>query len=120
MKIINNPIDILLSVFEKEYPSEAKKINKIVFSKIDKGFGATLFNDDGSVDVFISPTLRRGKAITVEIAAELLAHELAHVIAGYEAEHGEVWEKHYDRLYELYGIEEKNIMEGLKENEKNN
>ena len=104
MKIINNPIDILFSVFEKEYPNEAKKINKIVFGKVDKGFGATIFNDDG-IDIVISPTLRKGKDITFTVATELLAHELAHVIAGYEAGHGELWEKHFERLFELYGIE---------------
>ena len=101
MKIINNPIDLLLSVFEKEYPNEAKKITKIVFGKVDKGFAATVWNDDG-INIVISPKIKRGKDITFTVATELLAHELAHVVAGYEAGHNDLWEKHFYRLYELY------------------
>ena len=104
MKILNNPIDILFSVFEKEYPNETKKINRIVFGKVDNGFGATIFNNAGA-DIVISPTLRNGEDIPLTVATELLAHELAHIIAGYEEGHGEVWGKHFERLFELYSIE---------------
>lgn len=111
MKIVNNPIDLLLSGFEKEYPDAAKKINKIAFGEVDEGFAMTVFDDDGGANIILSPTIKDGAEITFLIATELLAHELAHIIAGAEAEHGEVWEKHFDRLYELYMIEAVNALQ---------
>ena len=112
MKIINNPIDLLLAGFEKEYPDAAKKINRIAFGEVDNGFAMTTFDDDGRADITLSTTIRDGAEITFLVATELLAHELAHIIAGAEAEHGEEWEKHCDRLFELYMIEAENALQG--------
>lgn len=105
MRIINNPIDLLLSAFEKEYPEAARKIDVIAFGEVDEGFAETVFSDDGRADIILSAKVKNDAEITFSIATELLAHELAHVIAGAEAEHGEEWEKHFDRLFELVGIE---------------
>ena len=57
-------------------------------------------------------SLATGAEITFLIATELLAHELAHIIAGAEAGHGEEWEKHFDRLFELYMTEAENALQG--------
>ena len=111
MKIVNNPIDLLLSAFEKEYPDAAKKINIIAFGEVNEGFAVTVFSDDGRADIILSTEVENGAEITFSIATELLAHELAHVIAGAEAEHGEEWEKHFDRLFELFGIEVENALQ---------
>lgn len=111
MKIVNNPIDLLLSGFEKEYPEAAKKINRIAFGEVDNGFAMTTFDDDGRAEIILSPTIKDGAEITFLIATELLAHELAHIIAGADAEHGEEWEKHCDRLFELYMIEAENALQ---------
>lgn len=78
MKIRNNPIDILLSVFEKYFPKTAEKIHTIEFAVIDKGFACTDFADDGSISIYMSPTIKDNAPITFEVATELLAHELAH------------------------------------------
>lgn len=40
-----------------------------------------------------------------ETATELLAHELAHAVAGKEAEHNVVWEEQFDKLNEFYAEE---------------
>lgn len=101
MKIENNPIDRLLLIFEKEYPNQAKNISRLYFGKVDKGFACTLWNDDG-ISIVISPIIKKKKDITFVVATELLAHELAHVVAGYDAGHNEEWEKHFYRLFELY------------------
>lgn len=105
MKIKNNPIDILLAVFEKTFPKTAEKIKTIKFANIDEGFACTDFEDDGSISIYISPTIKDEQPITFEVATELLAHELAHAISGKDEEHNAVWEAQFDKLNELY-IEE--------------
>lgn len=102
MKIKNNPIDILLSIFEKTFPRTAEKIKTIEFAHIDEGFACTDFADDGSIRIYISPTIKDDEPITFEVATELLAHELAHAIAGKDEEHNAVWEAQFDKLNELY------------------
>lgn len=101
MKIKNNPIDILLYVFEQNYSDTAKKIKSIQFAYIEEGFAVTVFNDEG-IYIYISPVIKDEQPITFEVATELLAHELAHAIVGEKAEHGEEWEKTFDKLNQLY------------------
>lgn len=59
-------------------------------------YGLTDFGDDSSVLVFVSSKL------TVENAAEVLAHELAHVAVGVEKEHGPEWEQAFEAIHEKY------------------
>lgn len=61
-----------------------------------KGFGSTTFPDDGIPLIDINPEL------TVCNAVEILAHELAHVIAGADAEHGRQWNSVFDEINERY------------------
>lgn len=100
IKIRNNPIDILLNVFERTFPTTAQLIRSIEFANIDGGFACTDF-DDG-IRIYISPKIKDDAPITLEVATELLAHELAHAIAGEEAGHGVIWEAQFDKLNELY------------------
>lgn len=59
--------------------------------------GETFWPDDGGVpEISIDATLRRGVSGTLDI----LAHELAHVIAGAEVEHGPAWRSAYKSLFE--------------------
>jgi hypothetical protein len=58
--------------------------------------GLTDFGEDGSVSVFVKPDLK------VADAAEILAHELAHVAVGIEHEHDEEWEKAFDDIFDEY------------------
>lgn len=110
IKIRNNPIDILLNVFERTFPQTAQLIKCIEFAVVDEGFACTLFNEDG-IRIYISPTIKDDAPITLEVATELLAHELAHAIAGAEAEHGVVWEAQFDKLNELYEQEAMRLSE---------
>jgi len=60
--------------------------------------GVTWWPDDGSsVEVLIDAQLRRGVQGTLDI----LAHELAHVIAGPEDDHGPAWAAAYEAIYRL-------------------
>lgn len=103
LKIQNNPIDILFEVFEENYAETAKKISTIEFAMIEDGaFGVTQFNDDGSIEIYISPYKKKKQKMDFETATELLAHEFAHAIAGQEAEHNEAWKQAFDDLNKLY------------------
>lgn len=59
-------------------------------------YGMTDFADDGSVAVFVKPSLE------VADAVEVLAHELAHVAVGVEHDHDEVWQEAFDKIFEEY------------------
>lgn len=59
-------------------------------------YGLTDFADDGSVAVFVKPSLE------VADAVEILAHELAHVAVGIEHDHDEVWQEAFDKIFEEY------------------
>lgn len=59
--------------------------------------GATFWPDDGGrTEVWIDARLRRGVQGTLDI----LAHELAHVIAGPDDEHGPKWRRAYAAIHE--------------------
>ena len=59
-------------------------------------YGLTDFADDGSVAVFVKPSLE------VADAVEILAHELAHVAVGVEHSHDETWHEAFDKIFEEY------------------
>lgn len=60
-------------------------------------YGLTDFPDDATAPaVFVSSNL------SINNAAEILAHELAHVAVGVEHDHDAVWEKAFDDIYQEY------------------
>lgn len=59
-------------------------------------FGVTVFADDGNTYVYIS-----GK-LMIEDAAEVFAHELAHVATGICDAHGAEWEAAFSKIHETY------------------
>lgn len=58
--------------------------------------GMTNFGEDGIVSVFVRTSLK------IEDAAEIFAHELAHVAVGLEQDHNEVWESAFDAIFDEY------------------
>lgn len=59
-------------------------------------YGLTDFGDDGTVSVFVKPSLE------VADAVEILAHELAHVAVGIEHDHDEVWQEAFNKIFDEY------------------
>ncbi len=59
--------------------------------------GYTHFPNDGS-----TPQIRLSPHIPMKHLLEILAHELAHVIAGPDAGHGDVWERAFSEIHEEY------------------
>lgn len=102
--IVNNPIDRLLKIFEDTFPNDAKQIKLISFEKLDEGFAVTIKDDsDDKFLILLSSTIKGNEPITFEVATELLAHELSHVV-NFDAEdpHGVEWEETFEKLNVLF------------------
>lgn len=101
LRFINNPIEILFEIVNEKYPGTDCDI--IIGMQMTDGketLGCTLFPDDPNerVVIEINPTL------SLENATEILAHELAHVIAGKEADHNEQWDAVFADLHERFQV----------------
>ena len=98
MIIMNNPIDMLQEVMDKHYPD--LKVDIYFGEQETDGIhrlGVTIFPDDGS-----RPVIEVNPDIPLAHIAEIIAHELAHVIVGIEAGHGEVWEAEFENISTLF------------------
>lgn len=96
----NDPFAMIYQAFKCLYPDKQCEIwwePNPPYS--DEGaYGATNFPDDGGLpQVFIFSDYPVAQQV------EILAHELAHVAAGSEHEHDEVWEAAFDAIHEEYG-----------------
>lgn len=107
-----NPFDLVLDSFAALYPSHRASI---VWSEApeDAGdspaFGHTCWPDAGG-----DPEIAIFMHTPLSGAVEVLAHELAHVVAGPDAEHGPCWEtafaaihQEYERRFDLIEAESK-------------
>ena len=97
----NDMFAMVWQAFKRLYPTQSQKVFEIdwaenVFDGDEEAFGVTDFRPDGSIGVLIS-----GQLLVVH-AVEVFAHELAHVAAGPEAEHGEAWENAFDAIHTEY------------------
>lgn len=106
MAIINNPFDMVEEAFNNLYPNKSYRAYIDTDVKDDKGepvFGATLFPEDGS-----EPTVFISADLILSDSVEILAHELAHVAAGVDVGHGEMWDYEFEKIFKEYnriGIE---------------
>ena len=98
---VNDPFSLVWKAFKNLYPDKDCEVSWYPEIPPDedgeKGYGFTDFGDDGTIRVFVDATLR------VTDAVEVFAHELAHVVAGIEDQHGEVWEAAFDAIFQEYG-----------------
>lgn len=101
IRMMNDPFRILIEACRRLYPDLVAEIyfmpgNQL--KKLEEGaLGITNFPDDGgTAEIFIKAEQ------TLEQAVDIMAHELAHVAAGPEAEHGPEWEDAYENLYRKY------------------
>lgn len=104
--LFDDPFERVLSFVASRYPEGITATVRFVhprsfrsriglFRRYPKG--ETFWPDDGSPpEVWISATLSRGVQGTLDI----LAHELAHVVAGFDAGHGPAWTEVYNSIYE--------------------
>ena len=95
----NDMIPVIWKAFKNLYPDKnciCYWDDRMTVSAKDGPFGYTDFCDTGEIVVSVSPGL------SVYDAAEVFAHELAHVAVGPEAEHGEKWKEAFDRIGDEY------------------
>lgn len=92
--MLYNPFQIVIQAAEKLFPQIECRI---VFAELEGKVGETLFPDDGSAPVIsIDPDGSYRQIV------ELLAHELAHVAVGPDAEHGPAWVEAYRKIENEY------------------
>ena len=112
----NSPFELLDKAFKTLYPNKRYMAYIDVDMQDENGekvCGCTQFNDDNTPIIFIDASL------SIKNAVEIFAHELAHVAAGEQEGHGELWEKAFDEIQneynrigtELYGTANKELSE---------
>lgn len=96
----NDPFSLVYMAFENCYPGKQCEVywddKDMREENGEQQYGFTEFNDDGSVVVCVSPDIK------VADAVEILAHELAHVAVGIDENHGQAWERAFDRIFVEY------------------
>lgn len=95
MELLINPFEIVIDVGNIMYPN-IKAI--IQFNPDIKECGCTTFPDDNT-----TPIIDISTNIPFDAMIETLAHEIAHLVAGIEHGHDEVWEKVFADIHENYG-----------------
>ncbi len=95
-----DPFAMVYTAFRNQWPEARCRViwdGDIAEEDGEPVWGATTFGDgDHPTEVRINPSLE------VWDAVEVLAHELAHVAAGSEANHGPEWEKAFDAIHDRY------------------
>lgn len=97
----NDPFAIVWLAFKELYPDKECQCfyEPEIRSDADGNevYGMTDFDEEtGEITVFVKSTL------SIEVATEILAHELAHVAVGIGQDHNEVWEKAFNAIFEKY------------------
>lgn len=95
---IFDPIKIIEDIFNRLYPEKECRIDFVTeLHKKTGAWGETCWPKDGGL-----PIVQIEVEIVFQGFVEILAHELAHVVAGYEAGHGEKWKSVFDKLHKEY------------------
>lgn len=87
-----DPLHLVVEVAERRYG----RVDVLV--QFDSGLeypGCTEFGDPDE-----TPIITLNPNIPFYAVVEILAHELAHVLAGESEEHGEAWEEVFSRIHE--------------------
>ena len=98
--VLNDPPAIVARAFRELYP-RTEYIAQLVPDLRDESgaavYGETLFPSDGS-----TPVVSISAEAPISAAPELLAHELAHVVAGEDAGHGPKWKAAEEAIFQRY------------------
>lgn len=103
---VNDPFPALFEAFECLYKdAESVEIHLVMPEDFDltgddgePAVGLTLFPDDGG-----EPVIYVSAELPFYNVVEIVAHEMAHVIAGQDAGHSDEWEKAFSEIHMLYG-----------------
>ena len=95
----NSPFELINKAFKGLYSGKEYRAciePDITDDQGEKAYGITIFYEDETPIVAISAEL------TIKDAAEVFAHELAHVAAGEGAGHGKEWGEAFDNIRREY------------------
>lgn len=98
--LMNDPTAIVALAFRELYPRlryYAQYVPSLEDNDGQTAYGLTIFPDDGS-----TPVVCISAEAPVSAAPELLAHELAHIVAGETAEHGPEWKAAEEAIFQKY------------------
>lgn len=114
---VNNPFPALFEAFECLYKyAESVEVYLVMPEEFDltgddgePAVGLTLFPYDGG-----EPVIYVSAELPFYNVVEIVAHEMAHVIAGQDAGHSDEWEQAFSDIHMLYGeIYDKNMKDRL-------
>ena len=114
---VNNPFPALFEAFECLYKyAESVEVYLVMPEEFDltgddgeTAVGLTLCPDDGG-----EPVIYVSAELPFYNVVEIVAHEMAHVIAGQDAGHSDEWEQAFSDIHMLYGaIYDKNMKDRL-------
>lgn len=92
-----DPFGLVLEVVRDLYPETSATVCWREGLRENEGaWGRTEFTDEEP------PIVSMDVTTPVIGAVEVLAHELAHVIAGKDADHGEAWEAVFEAIHDEY------------------
>lgn len=97
---LNDPPAIVARAFRELYPCTEYIAQLVPDLRDENGatiYGETLFPDDSS-----TPVVSISAEAPISAAPELLAHELAHVVAGEDAGHGPEWNAAWEAIFQKY------------------
>jgi hypothetical protein len=90
----NNPFDNILKVINYLYPNLDCVLS---FNPIMEECGSTTFPYDGSM-----PIVDINTPLSINDSLDIIAHEIAHVVAGINVEHGVEWRKEFEKIHTGY------------------
>lgn len=97
LEIANDPFKVILRAVQELWSGLKTDIQWNHTLDMDKKeYGCTTFPDDGS-----TPLIDLNPELTVLVAVEILAHELAHVATPGD-EHGVDWEEAFSAIHEKF------------------
>ena len=98
--LVNDPTAIVALAFKELHPNVRYEAQLVINLKDEEGvekYGETIFPEDGS-----DPIVSISAAAPLSTCAELLAHELAHIIAGPDKGHGPEWKAAEEAIFDKY------------------
>lgn len=101
MRIVNDPFRLLIKIAKDKYPHLKAKVaftNEMPKHGMKKEpCGVTLWPEGAG-----TPEILIHAGIPVSGAVEVLAHEIAHLIAGHDSKHGPKWRKAFNWMHRRY------------------
>jgi hypothetical protein len=95
IKLGTDPVQMVIQAFENLYPYAPNVVFEYTSFEEEEKYGATFFDED-PIHILISGD------IPFFAVPEILSHELAHVIAGYDEHHGSRWDQVFTSLQTEY------------------